>query len=138
MGTNKVIISDLLLKEVIEHARIHLPYESCGLLAGTHNKVNSFWRLENELKSESRFFVQKKVVEKTLMQMAEQKENVIAVYHSHPTTAPVPSSYDIFSHPDQEVKMMIVSFKLESPKIKCYTILKSTYFECPIVIETLN
>jgi len=138
MGTNKVIISDLLLKEVIEHARIHLPYESCGLLAGTNNIISSFWKLENEVKSENRFFVQKKVVEKTFSNIEERSECVIAIYHSHPTTAPIPSSYDIFSHPDQKVKMVIVSFKLEIPKIQCYNILKSTYFECPIVVETVS
>ena len=137
MGINKVIISDFLLKEVIDHARIHLPYESCGLLAGTANKINSFWRLENELKSDRRFFVEKKIVEKTLMQIAERKENVIAAYHSHPTTAPIPSSYDIFSHPDHNIKMMIVSFKSEPPIIKCYHILESIYTECPFLIETL-
>ncbi|WP_404453342.1 Mov34/MPN/PAD-1 family protein [Virgibacillus necropolis] len=135
MGINEVIIPHFVLKGVVEHAQSHLPHEACGLLSGTNNKVSSFWRLENELQSERRFFVKKKVMEKTLQKIKELEESVIVAYHSHPTTAPIPSRYDIFSHPDYEIIMMIVSFKSE-PKIKCYHIMKSTYEECPFLIET--
>ncbi|WP_246096902.1 Mov34/MPN/PAD-1 family protein [Psychrobacillus soli] len=133
---NQVIISEFLIKEVIDHARNQLPYESCGLLAGTDGKVNSFWVLENELKSDRRFFVSKTEVAKTLEQIAERKENVIAIYHSHPTTAAIPSSYDMINHPDSTIKMLIVSFKSEPPEAKCYHILHRTYLECPFLIET--
>lgn len=136
MKIKQVIISEYLLKEMIDHARNHLPYESCGLLAGNDGKVNSFWVLENELKSDRRFFVSKTVVEKTLKQIAGRKENVIAIYHSHPTTAAIPSSYDIINHPDSDIKMLIVSFKSEPPEAKCYHILHPTYSECPFLIET--
>ncbi|WP_211356393.1 Mov34/MPN/PAD-1 family protein [Psychrobacillus lasiicapitis] len=133
---NQVRITEFLLKEVIDHARAHLPYESCGLLAGTNGKVNSFWILENELKSDRRFFVSETAVSKTLAQIAERKENVIAIYHSHPITSPIPSSHDIINHPDPEVKMLIVSFKSEPPEAKCYHILSPTYYECLFLIET--
>ncbi|WP_177184456.1 Mov34/MPN/PAD-1 family protein [Psychrobacillus sp. OK032] len=88
------------------------------------------WVFENELKSDRCFFVSKTVVAKTLAQIAERKENVIAIYHSHLTTAPIPSSYDIINHPDSDIKMLIVSFKSEPPEAKCYHILHPAYYEC--------
>ena len=133
---DKLIIPVKYYEKMIEHSRFNLPYEACGLLSGNKIKVQSIWELENEIRSTSRYFVGKKVVEHTLQVISKQKETVLAIYHSHPTTAPVPSYYDIVHHPDSEIFMIIVSFKMEMPKVKCYRVQSGVYNECPILIES--
>jgi proteasome lid subunit RPN8/RPN11 len=107
-----------------------LPYEACGLLSGDKYNVQSIWHLENEWKSDRRFFVSKTVIEETIQKFKKPNEQVRAIYHSHPTTAPVPSSYDISSHPNENVKMVIVSYKTNPPITKMYNIRGSNYEEC--------
>ncbi|WP_217586153.1 M67 family metallopeptidase [Lentibacillus saliphilus] len=132
-----LIIPHPIFTSMIEHGETQLPYESCGLLAGSGNKVLSIWTLENELKSSSRFFVHKNVVADTLQQIHKCKEHVLAIYHSHPSTAPIPSSYDVYHHTDESVKMVIVSLKSQEPQVKCFDIKQDTYTECTISIDPI-
>ncbi|MBM7553618.1 Mov34/MPN/PAD-1 family protein [Thalassobacillus pellis] len=133
---NKFIIPTPIYEEMILHGSANLPYEVCGLLAGFGSEVKSIWKLENERKSEKSFFVSKQVVEETLKYISERKEQVLAVYHSHPTTAPVPSSMDIHNHQEEEIKMVIISYKYKHPEMKCYQVINNGYMECPFFIKT--
>ncbi|WP_431308912.1 Mov34/MPN/PAD-1 family protein [Halalkalibacter flavus] len=133
--TEKIIIPAICFEEIVEHGRSNLPYEVCGLLSGNKNNVQSVWKLVNEIKSDRRYFVGKKVVEETFKQINKQKEKVIAIYHSHPTTKPIPSSYDLVNHIDDEIVMVIISYKFKKPKIKCYRIEAGAYEECIYLIE---
>ncbi|WP_339227483.1 M67 family metallopeptidase [Oceanobacillus sp. FSL K6-2867] len=120
---------------MVEHGKICLPFEACGLLSGTEGHIKSIWPLKNQLKSDRRFFVEKKIIEKTMQEINKLNEQVLAVYHSHPTTVPVPSVYDIVNHPDSKVKMVIISYKLNPPNTKCYHIEKPSYEECLFCIN---
>jgi proteasome lid subunit RPN8/RPN11 len=135
MEYDKIIIPAICYKEIVEHVRLNLPYEVCGLLAGKNNKIQSVWKLENEIKSDRRFFVGERKIAETMQLIKKQEEQILAVYHSHPTTAPVPSSYDITNHFNDRVLMIIISYKSINPKVKCYHIKKETYKECPFLIE---
>ncbi|WP_332694824.1 M67 family metallopeptidase [Halalkalibacter lacteus] len=135
MEYDKIIIPTSYYKEIVEHGKLNLSYEVCGLLAGKKDKVQSVWPLENEIKSDRRFFVGEKKIEETMRLIEKQEEKILAVYHSHPTTAPVPSSYDIANHFNEHVLMVIISYKSMNPKIKCFRIKHETYKECPFLIE---
>ncbi|MFC0561975.1 M67 family metallopeptidase [Halalkalibacter alkalisediminis] len=135
MEIDKIIIPSSCYNEIVEHGKSNLPYEVCGLLSGNNNKVQSVWKLKNEIKSDRRFFVGKKIIEETLLQMAKHKEKVIAIYHSHPTTAAIPSSYDIANHLNLDVIMIIISYKTNNPKVKCYRVQTGTYKTFPFSIE---
>jgi len=112
-----------------------LPYEACGLLSGSNNKVQSMWELENKWKSDKHFLVRKKQVEEALQKINQRNEQVLAVYHSHPTTAPVPSYNDIVNHPDDNVNMVIISYKKRSPITRWYRIQGSVYEACTFIVE---
>ncbi len=136
MIMNKITLSNTIYNQLVEHGKSCLPYEACGLLAGNKDDITSIWPLENEWKSDRRFFVSEKIVAQTLNEIKARNELVIAVYHSHPTTAPVPSRFDLINHPDEKVKMVIVSYKNAQPSIKTYVINKENYKECPFLIRT--
>ncbi|MFD1446445.1 M67 family metallopeptidase [Oceanobacillus profundus] len=135
MEEKKIIIPQAIYKNMLEHGRSSLPFEACGLLSGNNHKINSIWQLDNKLRSDRRFFVEKRTIEKTIQEIKNLNEQVIAVYHSHPTTAPVPSVYDITNHPDNKVKMVIISYKTNPSITKCYQIEKTSYEECLFYIN---
>ncbi|MGP4038681.1 Mov34/MPN/PAD-1 family protein [Gracilibacillus sp. D59] len=99
------------------------------MLSGKDNHVLSIWPLKNEVKSVSRFFVKKEIVEESIQKIKQLEEQVLAIYHNHPTTDPVPSSYDVLNHSDDNVDMVIISYKNNSPKTKWYQIQGSNYVE---------
>ena len=132
---DKIVITATCYNEIINHGIMNYPYEVCGLLSGTNNKVLSVWKLENELKSDRRFYVGEKAVAKNLKSIANKNEMLLAIYHSHPTTAPLPSHYDISNHMDDNIIMVIITYKTKTPKMKCYRISNGTYRECVLIIE---
>ncbi|CDQ19916.1 Mov34/MPN/PAD-1 family protein [Halobacillus karajensis] len=129
-------ISPTLYQQIISHGVQEHPHEACGLVAGAKaSRVESVWPLANEQKYRNRYFISKKVVESTIKKVNEQGQKVLGIYHSHPTTAPIPSSRDLWYHPDEQVKMIIISFKTHPPVLKCYTIHSHTYDEHPFLID---
>ncbi|MGR9050333.1 M67 family metallopeptidase [Halobacillus faecis] len=129
-------IPENLYAQMIQQGSEALPFETCGLITGMNPTViEKLWPLENEWKSVHRFYVSKKVVAETIKKITTINHMVLGVYHSHPTTAPVPSFYDLKNHPDDEVKMLIISYKTSPPTIKCYSIKNYTYDEHPFSIE---
>ncbi|WP_179107304.1 Mov34/MPN/PAD-1 family protein [Sediminibacillus massiliensis] len=129
MFMQKLFVSESVYQEMLEHGRDNLPYEACGLLSGNGSRINHFWPLVNEIQSASRFFIKKETVEKNIKKIDHLEEQVLAIYHTHPTTAPVPSSYDLLHHPDENISMVIISYKTETPIARCYFIQGSTYDE---------
>ncbi|GEL78478.1 M67 family metallopeptidase [Tenuibacillus multivorans] len=127
-----LILPNQCYQEIIVSTQSQLPYEACGFLSGTHDQIQSVWPLENQLQSNLRFFVDKKTVRSTIKQFEAVQEDLIAIYHSHPTSKPLPSYGDIKNHMSDQVLMMIVSYKYHEPSVKCFQILNQHYQECPI------
>ncbi|WP_058307182.1 Mov34/MPN/PAD-1 family protein [Gracilibacillus massiliensis] len=120
-------ISNTIYQEIMEEGKKQLPYEACGLISGHYNKAQSFWPLVNEIRSRNKFFVSKKIVQQKIQDILNTREQLLAIFHTHPTTAAIPSSYDLRNHPDANIDMVIVSYKFDSPQLKWYKIDQSGY-----------
>ncbi|GFZ77858.1 hypothetical protein GCM10010978_19300 [Compostibacillus humi] len=131
----EVIFPKTLYHQMLEHGFAKLPFEACGLLSGKGNLVQSVWQLKNELKSANRFFVSKTLLQDTLEKIRKKEEHVLAIYHTHPSTDPIPSNLDIHNHPDNRIDMVIISYKSSPPKTKWYNILGQNYVERPFYID---
>lgn len=95
----KLHISRSLLDAVIAHARAETPNECCGLLAGMiengEGRVAWHFPLVNELFSPTEY-----LSESGSMIAAEKGRRtagleVLAIYHSHPASEPIPSKTDL-------------------------------------------
>ncbi|RDY72737.1 hypothetical protein DXT76_00275 [Halobacillus trueperi] len=123
-------------QQMISHCRDCLPFEGCGLLSGVGEHVRHLWPLPNEARSDRRFFVSEKYVEAAIQKAAEHKDEILAIFHSHPTTSAKPSSYDLLQHADAQVYMIIVSFKNSAPDVKGYRIINRQPNSIPVhVVE---
>ena len=73
MENNKLIFPVNCYEELVNHGRLQLPYEACGVLSGRNLTVQSIWKLKNELNSDRRFFVGERTVNKTLQSIAKKR-----------------------------------------------------------------
>ncbi|MCT2536302.1 Mov34/MPN/PAD-1 family protein [Aquibacillus koreensis] len=137
MSDKDIIIPQSIYSELIEKNRDLLPFEGCGILSGSNRYVKTAWYLDNELRSPNRFFVNKQIVEDTVMKIQEKQEDILAVYHTHPNTSAIPSSLDLKNHIDNEIDMVIISFKYKEPILKWYSIHGVKYAERLFLIDKL-
>lgn len=134
MNQSDIVLPQNLYDELLQICRLELPYEACGLLVGTPYQIESIWPMKNELNSPNRFFVSKPIVEETIEKVKSLKRDIIAIYHSHPSTLAIPSRIDIINHLDESVDMVIISLKENEPIMKWYSIVGLTYKERPFLV----
>ena len=95
----RLLIPRGALDEVIAHARESLPNECCGLLAGwidgEGGRVTQQYRVRNERLSPTEFATHPRDMLDASKATRAAGTEVLAIYHSHPTSAPVPSRKDI-------------------------------------------
>lgn len=99
MPPARLVIPRPLLDAVVAHALEESPNECCGLLAGIVEgdiaRATEVHRVVNELASPTAFRTEARGLFAAYRAMRAAGTDVIAVYHSHPSSAPVPSRRDI-------------------------------------------
>tara|TARA_Y100000590_G_scaffold142218_3_gene163181 strand:+ start:6071 stop:6478 length:408 start_codon:yes stop_codon:yes gene_type:complete len=93
-----IIISNTHKEKLIQHARSNEPYESCAILIG--QEIKSGWKVievfltENIEKSKINFTISPQE-EFKIDEIAKQKNlEIVSIFHSHPTSEPIPSNTD--------------------------------------------
>jgi proteasome lid subunit RPN8/RPN11 len=87
-----VVIPSEIRAELAEHARTEAPNEACGLIVLRDGHAERYVRGRNTLESPYRFQLELDDVETWFL---EDEGFELAVFHSHPETAPRPSRTDI-------------------------------------------
>src|SRR5262245_53416718 len=113
---------------MLEQARTELPNECCGLLAGRMpegeettermGRVVQRYPLVNAVASPREYLSDPQSMFAAFKDMREQGLDVLAVYHSHPTSPPVPSKKDLEQNYSPEVVNFIISFASTEPEIR--------------------
>ncbi len=102
-------------------------------MGGNGAEILSVIPLKNEAGTNRQFYVKEENVQAAFIRLNEIGHDLIAIYHSHPTSNPIPSQADIHFHPDESVKMAILSLK-DKPQLKIFQIAGGQYFEIPYII----
>jgi len=87
-----VVIPERIRAELVEHAQAESPNEACGLIVLRGETAERYVRGRNTLESPYRFQLELDDVETWFL---EDEGYELAVFHSHPETAPKPSRTDI-------------------------------------------
>jgi proteasome lid subunit RPN8/RPN11 len=94
----RLLIPRPLLDAVLAHARAERPNECCGLLAGVIEdgvgRVTQHYPVRNDLASPTEYATNARDLLTASKAMREAGTDPLAIYHSHPTSAPVPSRKD--------------------------------------------
>jgi proteasome lid subunit RPN8/RPN11 len=119
--------------EMIAHARAELPNECVGLLAGVieggMGRVVERFPLVNAAASPREFLSQPESMFAAYRAMRERSLDALAIYHSHPTSDPVPSRTDLERNYSSDVVNFIVSLKGEPPLLRGWWLKEDCYRE---------
>ena len=126
-------IPQALFDAMIDHARRELPCECCGLLAGVVvaavGRVVGRYPLVNALASGREFESEPRSMFAAMRAMRARGLTELAVYHSHPTSAPVPSRTDLERNYSPAVVNVIVSLAAEPPTARAWWLTDKDYRE---------
>jgi proteasome lid subunit RPN8/RPN11 len=132
---------------MLAQAKAELPNECCGLLAGRvgppeqgHQASAEGWDLPiagvvcryplvNNAASPKEYLAHDRVLFNAFRDMRERGLDLLAVYHSHPVTDPVPSKTDLERNYFAEVMHLIISLKTELPLMRGWWLGEKEYRE---------
>ncbi|MEP7287740.1 MAG: M67 family metallopeptidase [Chloroflexota bacterium] len=84
------------LQRILDETRLGYPYEVCGLMSGQHSIVERIIPIRNvSLTPHTAFEMERQTMVKAILGLQQAGQEVVAIYHSHPTSAAEPSEHDI-------------------------------------------
>jgi proteasome lid subunit RPN8/RPN11 len=123
---------------LLAQALAERPNECCGLLAGHKREaatgqalgqVLRRYPLPNAAASPVEYLSDAQSMFEAIRDMRRLGLEVLAVYHSHPTSDPVPSRTDLERNYSPEVVNLIVSLRLEQPSVRAWWLTDEAYRE---------
>ncbi len=119
---------------MLDQAQAELPNECCGLLAGRLTdgvgRVEMRYPLVNELASPREYNAAPKSLIAADKDMRARGIDLLAIYHSHPTTAPAPSKKDLERNfYGMLVMFLIIGLKDAQPDVRGWWLAESDFRE---------
>ena len=129
----RLILPDEVYREIVKHAYVTRPAECCGLLAGVvlqgRGEVLRGYPLGNGAKRHDEFESDPRSMFEAVRDIDRNGWEILAVYHSHPTTPPVPSRKDLERNYAEEVMNLIVSLAREPAEVRGWWLTATNYSE---------
>lgn len=130
-------LTGLAWETLAEEAARARPAECCGLLAGRGMRVEMVLPVPNVAETpESRYEIAPAELWAARRRAERARLDVVGFYHSHPRTAPVPSSYDIERAYYPEAVYVIVALA-PRPEVRAYRIARGRVLEVEVVRELI-
>ena len=111
-----------IIQQIIVNAQKDLPNETCGYLAGNDGVITDIYPLTNIDHSPEHFSFDPYEQFATVKDARNKGLDIIANYHSHPSTPARPSVEDIRLAFDSSIRYFIVSLADEIPDVKAFII----------------
>lgn len=121
--------------QMVEQAEAKAPIEACGILAGNNGKVEKLYKMTNTDSSSDHFMMEPKEQFAVAKDIRSNGLEMLAIYHSHPTTPAKPSQEDIRLSLTPDVTYVIVSLQdSDNPVLKGFLIQNGDVTEAPVKI----
>ena len=117
-----LVIPRPIFDEMIAHCRKGYPYEACGILAGVGNMVSKIYAMTNIEKSPVSYLLDSKEQFNVMKDMRENGLSMVAIFHSHPSSAAYPSPTDVKLAFYEDAVYVIVSLIENRLVVKGFTI----------------
>jgi proteasome lid subunit RPN8/RPN11 len=109
--------------EMVLHALEQLPYEACGLLAGTDGSVSRFYPTRNADRSRFTFRLDPKEQLRVFTDIENEGLDLVGIFHSHTHTEAYPSPTDRAQAFYPEAHYVLVSLQdRDDPRMRAFTI----------------
>ena len=117
-------ITQTIIDEMLAHAREGYPNEVCGLIAGKNGLVSRIFRTTNIDESSISYMMEPAEQFRAFKEMRAEGLELMAIYHSHPTSPAYPSQTDVKLAYYPEATYLIASLQnVGAPVIKGFRIL---------------
>ena len=109
--------------QIRRHAEESPGEEVCGLIAGDASGGMRCHPVRNVARDKSRFFeMDPRGQIEAMRAMRERGEQLLGIYHSHPSSAAEPSRADVEQHEYPDALYVIVSLKEGVPALRAFRI----------------
>lgn len=120
---------------MLAHLQSVYPQEGCGLLAGKGIHATHLYAIENQRQSQVVYEMEPHQHLRAMMDIEAQGDEVLAAYHSHPHSPPLPSATDIAQAYYPELVYVIVSLQQRSqPVVRAFRIVDGQVTEISLQI----
>jgi proteasome lid subunit RPN8/RPN11 len=125
-----------------EHAEAEQPLECCGFLAGQVEQqivtVTRIYPITNERASATAFRTAPRDVLAAFRAMRQRHEELVAIYHSHPTSAPIPSQRDLHENTYGRIPWLILG-RTHSPnwEFQAWTLHETDYEPILLIVSDM-
>ncbi|MDA8354249.1 MAG: M67 family metallopeptidase [Firmicutes bacterium] len=122
MAIPTITIGADVIRELEAHCLREKPFEGCGILAGSGNRITRFFPIPNRDRSPHSFSFEPRAYLSTLKQVRQEQLELLGIVHSHPCTDPHPSTRDIREWHYPQLISWILSLKGDQPRLSAYYI----------------
>lgn len=117
-------IPQSIINDMLAHAKEGYPHEVCGLITGKENLPSRIFRMNNIDKSSVSYMMDPAEQFRVFKEIRNEGLELLAIYHSHPTSGAYPSQTDVRLAFYHEAVYLIVSLqKVGNPDVKGFRIL---------------
>jgi proteasome lid subunit RPN8/RPN11 len=136
-GVAPLTLSTALRDEIIAHARDEWPRECCGLLAGPAGAPAHLYRLRNVAPGNKLYEIDPaQLYELEFRELPARGWEVVAIYHSHPSSPAYPSATDVSLAFWPEAYYVICSLaEVDRPDVRAFRIIDEQIHEATIRAE---
>ena len=131
--TDHLLLPRQLYDSMIQHAQTEMPNECCGLLAGTIGpnvlRAAKWYPLVNEAASPIEYRSEPHSMFQAIKDMRGPGYEVVAIYHSHPTSPPIPSRTDLARNYSPDVVNLIIGLNGPEPILRAWWLLEDSFEE---------
>jgi len=130
----RLLIPRPILAAMLAQAVAELPNECCGLLGGSSNvnglmRALSIYPLINAVASPTAYESEPRSMFGAMREFRRIDLDVVAVYHSHPSSPPVPSRTDLARNYGEGVMNLIISLQTAQPEVRGWWLTATDYRE---------
>lgn len=131
-----VRVPPAVARQLLDHASRELPNEACALLGGDPITwtVRTVHPARNLMASPYRYEVDPRDLVEIVHRIERQGDDLVAIFHSHPDGAAVPSPTDV-RHARYPVVHLLASMSGGDDGLRAWTIDADGPSELPVVIE---
>lgn len=131
----KLYLPENLYRRMINHCYEERPLEACGLFGGVAGHAELGFACDNAHRSPRIYQIDDRQMVEAWGVIQGARQEIIAIYHSHVETDPVPSQTDIDQATFPEAFYIIVSLKGRRPKVQAWQIVDRQVTEHQVVIQ---
>lgn len=123
-------------RDMVGHCIKEKPLEACGLLSGRDGIAARCWRIRNAERSPVAFTMDGEELTRALHGMESLGEQLLGMYHSHPSGSPYPSPFDV-EHAAFSCSYLIISLRRMRPRVRSFRLAEGTIREEQILLINL-